>query len=123
MELTEAQVKKEVEDHLKLLQKSGRLWYVRLNAGVFGRHHNIQGAPKGTADFEVVQKGAIHIEYMGERKGPVAVITFVTFVECKSTTGKLRPEQEEFKVQVEKLHCRYAIVRSVEDLQEVLRRE
>ncbi|KKK69581.1 hypothetical protein LCGC14_2932580, partial [marine sediment metagenome] len=40
IELTEAQVKKEVEDHLKLLMKSGRLWYVRLNAGVFGRHHN-----------------------------------------------------------------------------------
>ena len=123
IDLTEAQVKKQVEDYLKDLMAYGRLWYCRLNVGTFGRHHNIQGAPKGTADLIIIQPGQAHLEYMGEQQGPGIPVGFVTFVELKSSDGKLRPDQKEFRSKVEKLNCRYAIVRSVTDLEEVLKRE
>lgn len=123
MELTEAEVKKDVEKHLKELRAYGKLWYERLNVGTFGPHHNIQGAKKGTADFIVVQGGEAHLEYMGEKKGPASPVAFVTFIECKSSEGKQKPDQVEFEEEVAKFNCRYAIVRSVDDLMEVLKRE
>ena len=119
-EKTEAQVMKEVENYLKVLLGYGKLWYERMNAGVFGPHHNIQGARKGTADFIVIQPGELHLEYLGQTKGPVKKMSIVTFVECKSSTGKQKPEQVVFEAQVKDLYCRYEIVRSVDELQAVL---
>ena len=123
IELSEAQVKKQVEDYLKDLMTRGKLWYCRLNVGTFGRHHNIQGAPKGTADLIVIQPGQVHLEYMSKQQGPGIPVAFTTFIELKSSDGKLRPEQLEFEDKVTKLHCRYCVVRSVDELQEVLKRE
>jgi len=123
IELTEAQIKKEVEDYLKDMMNLGRLYYERMNVGVFGRHHNIQGAKKGTADYLVIQAGQVHLEYMKEQHGPGIPVSFVTWLECKTAIGKQNKDQLEFQKRVEKLHCRYFIVRSVEELQEVLKRE
>ena len=108
IELTEAQVKHDCEQYLKALMGYGKLWYCRLNAGTFGRHHNIQGVAKGTADLLVIQGGQVV---------PVALVTFVEF---KSTTGNQRPEQIEFEAQITGFNCRYVIVRSLEELQQVV---
>ena len=129
IELSEAQVKRAVEEYLGYAMNQGKLWYCRLNAGDIyipnkdGSMRVFKGAGAGTSDLIVIQPGQIHLEYMGEQHGPGAPVNFVTFVECKSTKGKQSPEQIEFQERVEALHCRYAIVRSVDELQEVLKRE
>ena len=127
--LSEAEVKNACEEHLGWQQNLGKLWWSRLNAGDIyipnkdGSMRKFKGAGAGTSDLIVVQPGQIHLEYMGEQHGPGAPVNFVTFVECKSTKGKQSPEQIEFQAKVEALHCRYAIVRSVDELVTVLARE
>lgn len=129
IELSEAQVKNGCEEYLGYAQNQGKLWYSRLNAGDIyipnkdGSTRKFKGAGAGTADLIVIQAGQVHLEYMGEQKGPVAPVAFVTFVECKSTKGKQSKEQEEFEIKALAYNCRYAIVRSVNDLIEVLKRE
>ena len=129
IELSEAQVKRAVEEYLGYAQNQGKLWYSRLNAGDIyipnkdGSKRVFKGAGAGTADLIVIQPGQVHLEYMEKQQGPGIPVAFTTFVECKSSKGKQRPEQKEFQSKVEALHCRYAIVRSVEDLEEVLKRE
>jgi len=128
MELSEAQVKRGVEDYLQYAMNQGKLWFCRLNAGDFievrgDTRRRIKGAPRGTADFIVIQGGQVHLEYKGKQQGPTAPVSFVTFIECKSTKGKLRKEQEEFAEQVRKLNCKYHIIRDADELPEVLSRE
>ena len=127
IELSEAQVKRGVTDYLEIMQAQGRLVYFRLNAGDFievrgNTRRRIKGAPKGTADLIVIQGGEVQMVHYNqiEKTHPV---TFVTFIECKSSKGKTSKEQDEFAEQVKKLHCRYQIVRSVDDLMEVLKRD
>lgn len=128
IELSEAEVKRGVTDYLEIMQAQGRLVYFRLNAGDFievrgNTRRRIKGAPKGTFDFIVIQPGQVHVEYIGKQYGPEVPVSFVTFIECKSSKGKTTKEQDEFAAQVTKLHCRCHIVRSVDELQEVLKRE
>lgn len=129
IELSEAEVKSGVEDYLQIAVNQGKLWFCRLNAGDFievrgETRRRVKGAPKGTADFIVIQGGEVqmvhtlHMEI--HRTHPVA---FVTFIECKSSKGKIRKEQVEFEEQITKLHCRYVIVRNVDELVEALERE
>lgn len=129
VELTEAEVKKGVEDYLQYAMNQGKLWFARLNAGDIpienkdGSRRMFKGVKAGTADFVVIQGGQLHMEYMGQKQGPVAPLVFVTFIECKSTKGKQAPEQSNFQVQIEGFNCRYHIVRDVDELPAVLERE
>lgn len=129
IELSEAQIKQAVEEYLAYALNQGKLFYLRLNSGEAympagnGRFYKIQLCPKGTADYFVVQAGQVHLEYLGEQQGPTASVAFVTFIELKKKKGKQSPEQKEFEAMVTGLNCRYAVVRSVEELMEVLARE
>ena len=130
MELSEAQVKQGCEEYLQYAMNQGKLWFSRMNAGSFiagqgtPSERMIKGAGKGTADLIVIQPGEVHIKHLiHDLIGASHPITLVTFIECKSTKGKQSKEQKKFEELVTKLHCRYAIVRSVDDLQEVLKHE
>ncbi len=127
IELSEAEVKRGVEDYLQIAMNQGELYYERLNAGDFievrgETRRRIKGAKKGTSDFFVVQLGQVEMSHITQPKisksHPVAVIIFI---EIKSTKGKQSPDQKEFEVMIKRFHCRYAIVRNVEELQEILR--
>lgn len=127
IDLTEAEVKRGVEDYLTHAMNQGKLWFARLNAGDFietrgGSRRRIKGAPKGTADLIVIQGGEIQMFHSIQKKvhktHPVA---FITFIECKSTKGKTTAEQDEFAEQVRKLNCKYFVVRSMDDLIAVLK--
>lgn len=128
IEITEAEVKKGVEDYLQYAVNQGKLWFARLNAGDIyipnkdGSHRLFKGVKPGTADYIVIQGGEAQLVIQKEvhRTRPVA---FVTFIECKSSTGKQRPDQIEFEQQITGFNCRYAIVRSVAELEEVLQSE
>ncbi len=128
MELTEADVKRGVEEYLQYQQNLGKLWFCRLNAGDFievrgETRRRIKGAPKGTADFIVIQYGTIQMYYKAISRWEPWPVAFVTFIECKSTKGKQSPEQLEFEVMIARHNCRYYIVRSVDDLITALGRE
>lgn len=113
IELTESEVKKGVEDWLQYAMNQGKLWFARLNAGdIFipnkdGSNRLFKGVGKGTADYIVIQIGQ-------------PLLTYVTFIEIKSTKGKQKPEQREFELMIDKFNCRYTIVRSVDELEQLL---
>lgn len=128
--LSEAQVKSACEDYLEIMKAQGKLIYFRLNAGDFietrgGSRRRIKGAGQGTADLVVIQGGEVQMVHIlqPEKAHASHPVCFVTFVECKATKGQVRPVQMEFKETVEKLNCRYFIVRSLDELMEVLKTE
>ena len=60
--LTEGDLKRTVTDFLEIGQAQGRWLYLRLNAGSFiitdkdgNFRRRIKGAPKGTADFIIIE--------------------------------------------------------------------
>lgn len=129
IELSEAEVKQGVEHYLTIMQNQGRLFFLRLNSGVAfmpagnGKFYKIQLCPKGTADLMVIQGGQVQFSYRGKLHGEPHGIACVTFIELKKAKGKQSKEQVEFQEMITGFHCRYAVVRSVEELQEVLERE
>ncbi len=129
IELTEAEVKHGVEEYLQYAMNQGKLWWCRLNAGDIvlpnkdGSRRMFKGVKPGTADIMVIQGGQVQFSYRGKLYGEPHKISFVTFVECKSSKGKQSELQVEFQEMITGFHCRYAVVRSTEELQEVLERE
>jgi hypothetical protein len=119
LNVSEAQIKKAVEEYLQYGKNQGRWFFLRLQSGSFlvdyGHHKNkINLCPKGTADYEVFQSyaphGCGHLE-----------ICRLTFLEIKSTTGKQSPEQVEFQTMAEGQNARYFVVRDAGKLEEILR--
>ncbi len=124
--LTEAQVKQAVEEWLQYQFNQGNLWYAPLNAGDFiekrgDTRRRIKGVGKGTADLIVIQPANVQTCYRGQAKGNHHPVARVTFLECKSTTGKQSPEQCEFEQIIKGMHCRYFVVRSLDEAIEILR--
>mgnify|MGYP001560577565 CR=1 FL=1 len=122
---TESDIKKAVADYLQYKENQGKLWYARLNAGDFietrgNTRRRIKGVGKGTADLIVIQSTNVQTQYKGQAKGSPYPIARVTFVECKSSKGKPSKEQLEFAERVMGLNCRYFVVRSVEEVQNIL---
>jgi len=119
---TEADIKRAVDDWLQYKMNAGKLYYDRLNSGSFievrGKtRRRIQGCIAGTADFFVLMKTVIpafptHIGVKSVR---------VIFLEIKSEKGRLRTEQKCFKTLVEAQGSEYYVVRSVEEIAEILR--
>ncbi len=130
LELSEAQVKQAVEQYLQFAMNKGDLWFARLNAGQIpitnkdGSRRLFKGVEKGTSDYIVVQPRFVRMKHRVMRRVAYALpITRTIFVECKSTDGKQRLEQIVFEEKVKEIHCMYLIVRSVEELQEVIEQE
>ena len=127
-QLSEGDVKKAVADWLQYQENLGNLISFRLNAGSFiltgpdgSFRRRVQGAKAGTADYLVIQSGTVQAQYLGQLRGEPHRICFATFIEIKSTKGKTTKEQDEFAEKVKKFNCRYYIVKSVTELQEILK--
>uniref|UniRef100_A0A6H2A2Z6 Putative VRR-NUC domain-containing protein n=1 Tax=viral metagenome TaxID=1070528 RepID=A0A6H2A2Z6_9ZZZZ len=124
MKLSEAQVKQAVDEYLTYQMNQGNLWKARLNAGDFiemrgNTRRRIKGVGKGTADFIMIKPVFISIGGYAPRIPSVEVI----FIEVKSTTGKQSPEQVDFENMAIGLGCKYALVRSIEDLERLASKE
>ena len=107
-ELTEAQLKRQVEDFLAFGVNQGRWYADRLNSGEFievrGKtRRRIKGCRKGTADFFVIRNSR------------------TTFIETKRKQGRISPEQRAFRILVEIQGADYLIIRSLEELIEILK--
>ena len=112
--ITEADLKRGVEDYLSIGQNQGKWIYLRLNSGDFievrgQTRRRIRGCPKGTADF-VVMKSCF------ENKNPWMPQTIVIFLELKSTKGKQTQEQRDFQKMAEAQGCEYYVIRSIDEL-------
>lgn len=128
LSLTEAEVKRQVEDYLQYQTNLGKLMYLRLNSGelvaVAGEtRRRIKLCPPGTADFVVLQGKEVRITHLGEvlhNLWEPFPICEVTFIECKSTDGKTSKGQDEFAEEARRQHCRYFVVRDVDELSSIL---
>ncbi len=112
--MLESDLKLAVEQYLQYKQNAGELVFLRLNTGDFievrgNTRRRVKGCPKGTSDFMVIQQA------------PWPPYTpLCSFIELKSDKGKQRLEQGAFQKLVEAQGAEYYIVRSVEELEELL---
>jgi len=124
--LSEAEIKKGVGDWLQYQENLGKLIFLRLNSGTAyvkkgDRDYAIKLCPVGTADFVTFQAGFVQPYYKGQPKGQVHPICFVEFLEVKTLKGKTSKAQDEFAEKVRQHHCKYAVVRSVEEAEAALK--
>lgn len=117
----ESELKSCVEDYLQVGTNQGKWLFLRLNSGDFievrgATRRRVKGCPKGTADFIVLQANLVNAY-------PTHVYINccrTVFLELKSDTGKQTKEQKEFQERAEDHVASYHIIRSLEDLQEIL---
>ena len=115
--ITEAQLKKTVVDYLQYGENQGKWFWLRLNAGSFiltdknGKfRRRVIGAKKGTADFIVITS-----------YDPDKPSCLVYFLELKSSKGKTTEAQDKFAKLVREQGASYFVIRSIEDVMEVLK--
>ena len=117
--MLERDLKRAVRDYLQYKTNLGEIYADQLFSGeaieVRGEtRRKIQGCRAGTADFFVLYSGKpITLEYANNNPR-------VIFLELKSEKGKQRLEQGAFQKVVENQGAEYHIVRSIEDLENIL---
>lgn len=117
LKISEAQVKKAVEQYLAYQQNMGKLLYLRLQSGSLLVNygpvtHKVNMCGKGTADYVVFQKWGCDCG---------AANSIVTFLEIKSSTGRQSLDQKVFEIQAHGQNCRYFVVRDANQLEELLK--
>lgn len=125
LKLTEAQVKKAVEQYLIIGRNQGRWIFLRNQCGSLlvprGPVLNkIQFCEAGTADYVVLQGFSKAWMAANTKAGAIFVGTHVTFLEIKSTIGKQKPEQVEFEKKAKQQNCRYFVIRDAGQLESIL---
>ncbi len=119
--MKEADLQRAVSDYLQYKMNAGDLYFDRLNSGSVlvkrgVKTYRVELCREGTADFMVVRKDIIpayptHIAVEAPQ---------VIFLELKGEKGKQLPEQGAFQKLVEAQGASYFIIRSIEELEEVL---
>lgn len=118
--MNEAELKRAIEDYLQIGQNQGKWFYLRLNSGDFimtdeggSFRRRIKGCPKGTADLLVITNN-------GRYDAPNKYYAIPIFLELKGEKGRQTKEQGEFQDMVEAQGCGYHIIRSVDEVMEIL---
>ena len=119
--MKENELKSCISDNLEYGTKQGRWYSDRLNSGSVlvkkgAKVYKVQLCREGTADFMVIQNSwtnayPTHINVEHPR---------IIFLELKGEKGKQRPEQKEFQKLIEAQGAEYYIIKSLEDLEEIL---
>ncbi len=119
--MKESNIKLAIAQYLEYGMNQGKWYSDRLNSGevivVGGKsRRRIKLCREGTADFMVLQLNAlsdgVHMTLIPACR--------VIFLEAKSPEGRTRPEQGAFKILVEAQGASYFIIRSIDELQEIL---
>ncbi len=113
--MTEADLKRCISDYLQIGTSQGRFYADRLNSGevieVRGNtRRRVKLCRTGTADFFVLKLSDC-MDCVGCR---------VIFLEVKGDKGMQRQEQKDFQELIEAQGGEYYIVRSLEEVQEIL---
>ena len=112
--LTEGQLKRQVGDYLEYGVNQGKWYADRLNSGSVllkrgEKVYKVDLCREGTADFFVLTMFQSWLR-----------IPRTIFLELKSGKGKQRPEQGAFQKLVEAQGAEYHLIRSIEELEQVL---
>lgn len=107
--LSESAVKGQICDFLDVKMASGSLYWDRLNVGFL--KNRIRLCRPGTADL-IVLKGEFDSMFGGFCR--------VIYLELKKSTGKQRDGQKAFQFLVECQCVEYYVVRSLDDVMEIL---
>lgn len=115
--MKESELKKTVEDYLQIKMNQGILYFDRLNSGDFievrgSTRRRVRGCRKGTADFFM-----FYCDYPDMGRNDFLLI----FLELKGDKGRQSEDQKEFQRLVEEQGAEYFIIRSVEQVEDVLR--
>lgn len=113
--MKEAQLKKQIAEYLQIGVNQGKWYADRLNAGeviiVQGKsRRRVKLCREGTADFFVVK----HYWNLVESG------TKIIFLEAKGDKGMQRQEQKDFQEAVETQGASYFLVRSLDEVVEIL---
>ncbi len=109
-EMSEAQVKKHIDDRLKYYQSQNKLYFSRMNAGVvFTERRRVRLGQKGVSDY---------IVFMNCFAFPK--IQRVIFLEIKSAKGKQSPGQADFQALITKMGYEYCIIHNIKELESLL---
>lgn len=117
--MLEKDLKLAVQEYLEYGQNQEKWLYLRLNSGEAivkrgERSYKMQLCPKGTADILVLASN-------GRYDTPNKLHCIPIFLELKSSKGKQTVDQMAFERNVIVQGCEYHIIRSVEQLEGVLR--
>jgi len=126
--MKEIQIQKAIKDYLQILENQGKLMFLRNQAGGYATKegHYIKMGKKGSPDLLVWVKSGKSI--------PVSVISPDTdwieienlraiALEVKSATGTQSKDQKEWQDKFEKLGGEYYIVRSVDEVIDIMKGE
>jgi hypothetical protein len=116
--MTEADLKRAVEDYLTIQQNARKLMFLRLNSGDFfiakseesAFRRRVKGCPKGTSDYIII-RGMCGTNFS---------FAAVYFIELKSETGKLSPEQKQFRNLAESHGTQYLVIRDLDTLRGIV---
>jgi len=116
--LSEADIKRAIEEFLAWQQNLGKLWFTRLNSGKAfvkkgDRFHKIQLCPAGTADLLVITNN-------GRYDAPNKFYAIPIFLELKSDKGETSKAQDKFAELVQKQGASYFLVKSVDEVREII---
>jgi len=120
--LSENEIQRAIKDYLQILENQGKLMFIRNNSGAMpvkgqnGKIRYIKFGKKGSADI-LVWKPSAEWDDLAYRE--VNVVRAIA-LEIKSSTGKISPAQKEWQEKFEKLGGEYYIVRSVEEVVEIV---
>ena len=115
--MKEKDLKLAVSEYLQYGTNQGKWYADRLNSGAVyvergDRTYGVQLCREGTADFMVIRHGF--------KVNDVVFDFRLVFLELKGDKGKQRPEQGAFQKLVEAQGAEYFVVRSVEEVMEIL---
>ena len=118
--MKEKDLKLAVSEYLEYGTNQGKFYADRLNSGevivMAGQNRRrVKLCREGTADFMVIRARRYF------RNMPLVITPQVIFLELKGEKGKTSPAQNAFKLLVEAQGAEYEVLRSIEELEEVLR--
>ena len=104
MKAKESQIQSAIEDYLRLMERGGRLAYIKNNSGAYKTERGgyVRFGRAGSPDFLLFLDGGR-----------------CWHLEVKTKTGRQSKSQKEYQAMVEALGHRYLIVRSVGEVVEL----
>jgi len=120
--MKEKDLKLAVSQYLERGTSQGKWYADRLNSGSVlvkrgDKTYRVELAREGTADFMVI-RARRYLRYF--RNAPQVIAPEIIFLELKGDKGKTSPAQNAFKILVEQQGADYFVVRSVEELEDIL---
>lgn len=115
--MKEIQIQKAIKDYLQILENQGKLMFLRNQAGGYATKegHYIKMGKKGSPDLLVWIP-----EYLPIGDDGFDYVKAIAF-EVKSKKGKQSPSQIEWQEKFEKIGGKYYIIRSIDDVMEILK--